>query len=65
MAKIIQMPKRDQPDPVGDAAQVHSGSLHPLLPDAEEEHASVARINTWVSLADVALGATPATRKKA
>ena len=38
--------------------------LHPVLPDAEEEHASVARINKWVSLADAALGTESVPKRK-
>ena len=66
MPKILQMPKRDQQQgPSSEAAPVYPGPLHPVLPHADEEHASLAAIDKWVSLADVALGVAPSTRKKA
>jgi len=54
--KILKMPKPDlQPNVKGES--IPSKIVDPILPDADEDHASVAKINKWVSLADAALGA--------
>jgi len=65
VAKLIQMPKRDATNTPKASVPPNHSPLVPLMPDADEEHASVARINKWVSLAAVALGVAPPTRKKA
>jgi len=57
------MPKPDfQPRVKSDS--ILSNVLHPILPDADEEHVSVAKINKWVSLADAALGTPDVSGRK-
>jgi len=63
--KLIQMPKRDATETPKASVPLPHYPLHPILPDADEEHASVAKINKWVSLADAALGISPQTSKRA
>jgi len=64
--KIFQMPKRDATNtPKASVPPPDHSPLVPLLPDTDEEHASVAKINRWVSLADAVLGISPQTRKRA
>jgi hypothetical protein len=56
------MPKKDASIP--EAGHDHSAT-HPVLPDAEEEHASLVAINNWVLIGDAAMGIISPTRKKA
>jgi hypothetical protein len=62
MPKILHMPKRkEQPQD-----QERTGPIQrPILPDADEEHASVAVMNKWVALGDAALSGDSPTRKVA
>ena len=67
MPKISQMPKRIKKQ--NDHGKVqHIPPTSSILPDADEEHASVSiiKINRWVSLGDAALNSEhPRTRKRA
>jgi len=59
------MPERDQqPEADGESAQVLPDPLHPVLPDANEEHPSVEQINKWISLADSALQSVPKRKQR-
>jgi len=52
MPRILHMPKLKEQLP--DKEKV-APIQRPVLPDADEEHASVAKINKWIALGDVAL----------
>jgi hypothetical protein len=62
MPKILHMPtRRDQPEDKETLALIQK----PILPDADEEHASVVKINKWVALGDAALNGDSPTLKVA
>lgn len=52
--KILQMPKRTPKRAIGRSASYDLPILPP--PEPDEESSSVAKINNWIALADIALG---------
>jgi hypothetical protein len=51
VSEAVKVPKPRQGIPI--ELVLHEKS--PILPDAEEEHATAATINKWIALADIAL----------
>jgi hypothetical protein len=54
MPKVVQMRKRPPKPDDGKSAPDDLSAL--MLPDLDEESLSVAKINKWITLADIALG---------
>lgn len=54
MPKIVQVPKRTTE--LDDGRSVSDDLAGPPFPDRDEESSSVAKINKWIALADIALG---------
>lgn len=63
LPKVIHMPKRNPAQAPDSGAPSSHSPLLPIVPDADEEQASVDEIKKWVSLADAALA--DATHKRA
>jgi hypothetical protein len=61
MPKVLHVAQQKQPENLEKTAPI----LRPILPDADEEHASVAAINKWTALGDIALSGDSPTRKVA
>ncbi len=62
MRKVLHMPKRAAtPEDLGKTTT--PARVISIIPDAEEEHASLATINRWVSLADSILTEAKAQKK--
>jgi len=51
MPKILHMPKRKEQS----KGKEETPLQRPVLPDSNEERASISTINKWISLADAAL----------
>jgi len=54
MPKVVEMRKRTSKPDDGKSAPDDLPAL--MLPDLDEESLSVAKINKWITLADIALG---------
>jgi hypothetical protein len=59
MPKIIEMPRRTQPE-----KQDHAMHRSMIVPDPFEESESLAKIHRWLEMADSALENEPRKRNK-
>ena len=64
MPKILRMPKPTSSAGAQGNATSKLGQVVPMLPDAEEEQASLHTIEKWIKLADAVLDVEK-SRKKA